>query len=93
MKILTTITIDLNEYGINGYLKFQSMAVSEVEKYQERLSTGKEKEVAVLMEVVRNNFVEGEVDGEKFDKITDISVEIANDAALFIIGQKSVKKK
>lgn len=100
MDILSVATLDLNDFGVVGHLKFRRMPASKAVEYQERSSEladkGIQDQFAYLKEIVDAYFVGGEIEQEgktvAVEAIGEIDMGVLSEAIHLITGNSDKKK-
>lgn len=100
MDILSVAILDLNDFGIDGELRFRRMPASKAVEYQERSAELADKstreQVDYLKQVVDSYFVSGQIkrDGETVivEQIGEIDMGVLSAAIGLIAGGTNKKK-
>lgn len=101
MDILSVAILDLNDFGIDGWLKFRRMPASKVAEYrqysQELTEKSTEEQVHFLSKTIDEYFIKGEIKQEdgviaEFTEIGDIDMGVLSEAILLISGSQNKKK-
>jgi hypothetical protein len=95
MDILLTKTLLLNEYGIDGKLNFRSYDGDTLQSKQAEMRALKDNESGMLKmmdAMVRDQFIDGEVNGETFEELGKLDITVLTEAFALITGSSDKKK-